>query len=96
MKQQIARLSPHQNAKVASIVWAVTSLLFVVPMFLVSWLTIPPQARGHNGFFDYFFLIMPFAYLILGYIVAVFGCWVYNSLFKFIGGFEFESRDQQA
>jgi uncharacterized membrane protein len=95
MKQRIARLSPHQNAKVASIVWAVSSLIFVVPVSLVPFFTTPPEERGHGLFFG-FFLFMPVVYLIMGYVFTVFASWVYNRLVKYIGGFEFEVEDRQA
>lgn len=96
MKQQITRLSPHQNAKVAAVLWAVTSLVFVVPMFLMFVFTTPPQARAHDPFFEYFFLLFPFIYLILGYVLTLIASAVYNAFFKYIGGFEFESREPQA
>ncbi len=96
MKQQITRLSLHQNAKVAAVLWAVTSLIFVVPMFLIFTFTAPPQARGHGFFFDFFLLLFPIFYLILGYIFTVIACAAYNFFFKYIGGFEFEARDENA
>ena len=94
MKHQIARLSPHQNAKVAAILWALISLLFVVPMFLVLTLTAPPQAR-HDPLANYFMFALPFIYLIVAYIGVLLVCAIYNFLFRFIGGFEFESREGQ-
>ena len=36
MNQQISRLSPHQNAKVAAVLSAVASLIFVVPIYLLG------------------------------------------------------------
>ena len=91
MKQQIARLSPHQNAKVAAVVWAVISLIIVVPLALIP-LLVSPQAHG-SPFAGYFFLIMPVVYLVFGYIFTVFACWIYNFLVQYIGGFEYEARD---
>ena len=91
MKQQIARLSPHQNAKVAAVVWAIISLIFVIPMSL-SFLLVSPQAHG-GPFAGGFFLIMPVIYLIFGYLFTAFACWIYNLLVKYIGGFEYEARD---
>jgi hypothetical protein len=41
MKIQIARFSPHQNAKVFAVLMAIASLLFGVPMF-TAFLFIPP------------------------------------------------------
>ena len=37
---------------------------------------------------------MPFFYLVFGYISTVIGSAIYNYLFRFIGGFEFEVNDE--
>ena len=34
MSQQVARLSPHQNGKVFAVLMAVTSLIFILPLFV--------------------------------------------------------------
>jgi len=38
----------------------------------------------------------PFIYLIFGYISVAIGCALYNVMFKYIGGFEFEARERDA
>lgn len=89
MKQQIARFSPHQNAKVAAILMAASSLLFVVPIALVFSFTMPSQARPPM---ITMFLIMPVMYLVIGYIAIGLSCLIYNLLARYIGGIEFESE----
>jgi len=42
------------------------------------------------------FLLFPTFYIIFGYIFTLIGCAIYNFLFKYIGGFEYESRDKNA
>ena len=97
MKIQIARLSPHQNAKVFAVLMAIGSLVFVVPMF-VAFQFIPPgvDARGNpvNPPSTAFVLLFPFIYLVMGYLMVVAGCWLYNIMVRFLGGFEYETRDQ--
>jgi len=88
MKQQVARLSPHQNGKVFAVLMALGSLVFVVPMALVFSFTAPdPKAPP-----AWFFLMFPVAYLVIGYIGVAVGCWLYNTMFKVIGGIEFETQ----
>lgn len=98
MKKQIKRLSPHQNGKVSAILMTLASLLFVVPMALVM-SALGPQVDQHGNEIAMptgFFLAMPVLYAIFGYISVAIGCALYNFLFKFIGGFEFESIEKDA
>lgn len=88
MKQQIARFSPHQNAKVAAVLMAVTSLLFIVPFVLVFSFVLPAQGRPPL----LMFLIMPVMYLVIGYIAVALSCLIYNLLARYTGGIEFESE----
>ena len=88
MKQQIVRLSPHQNGKVFAVLMAVGSLIFIVPFFAFFAAVAPAQARPPM----FMLLVMPLVYLVLGYITVAIGCAVYNFMFKYIGGIEFSSE----
>jgi len=94
MKIQITHLSPHQNAKVFGVLMAVSSLLFVIPMVLVfSFLPKPVDASGNTaGPPAYIFLLFPIMYLVMGYVMARFGCLICNRAFRYIGGIEFDQR----
>ena len=92
MKQQIARFSPHQNGKVFAVLFAVSSLVFLVPFTLFFLASAPAEARPPL----FFFLAMPVLYLVMGYIMVAIGCAVYNALYKYIGGIEFEARGVDA
>lgn len=96
MKKQISRLSPHQNGKVFGALMAVSSLFLVIPMALMM-AAMGPQV-DHNGnevvFPIGFVFVMPIIYAVFGYLFSVIGCVVYNLLFKYIGGFEFELIDK--
>jgi len=89
MKQQIARFSPHQNGKVLGVLTAVSSLVFFVPFF-VFFAAVAPAGQRPPLFM---MLMMPILYLVLGYIMVAIGCAVYNFMFKYIGGIEFESTN---
>ena len=98
MKSQISRLSPHQNGKVLGVLLAVSALFVGVPFFTFIFFIGPgvdEQGRDMK-----FLLFMPYifsiVYLIVGYFTVVIGSVVYNILYKYIGGFEFEQKDKDA
>ncbi|HET7833077.1 MAG TPA: hypothetical protein VFK88_08955 [Gallionella sp.] len=90
MKQQITRFSPHQNAKVTAILMAIGSLIFVVPIFVLVALKAPAGTQPPMAML----IIMPLIYLIFGYISIAILSAVYNFLYKYIGGIEFESTTE--
>lgn len=92
MKQQIARLSPHQNGKVFAVLLTVTSLIFMVPFFLLFAAFTPAEARPQM----FMLIVLPLVYLVFGYVSIVIGCALYNFLYRFVGGIEFESTDPRA
>jgi len=98
MKMQISRLSPHQNAKVFAVLMAFGSLVFVVPMALLTAFVAPGvDAHGNpvEPLSSAFFLAFPIIYLIVGYLMTVVGCTLYNVMFKYLGGIEYEARDER-
>ncbi|MDI3326893.1 hypothetical protein QKW35_21160 [Pontibacterium granulatum] len=95
MKKQIRRFSPHQNAKVFAVLMAVSIVPFFVPMLIMMGFTMPDVDR-HGNPIDFpmmMFWMMPFIYLIFGYISVAIGCAIYNFLFRFVGGIEVEISD---
>ncbi len=86
MKQQVVRLSPHQNGKVVAVLTAVGSLVFLVPMFLIFAVVAPMQVRPPFVML----LMMPLMYLAFGYVMVAIGCVIYNFMYAHIGGIEFE------
>lgn len=93
MKQQISRLSPHQNGKVFGVLMAISSLIFLVPFFLIFSATMPAEAGGPPMFM---IIIMPVIYLVVGYLTVAAACAVYNFMFKYLGGIEFEAKSEDA
>jgi hypothetical protein len=87
MKVMIKRLPPHQNAKVVAILMALASLVFVLPWFLVITLTTPAGMRPPL----LMLVLLPLIYLVLSYVMVAVSCAVYNRMYRFIGGLEFES-----
>lgn len=88
MKQQIVRLSPHQNAKVFAVLMAVGSLVFLVPFFIFASIVAPAEQAPPI----WMVLLFPIVYLILGYITVIAGCALYNFMYWYIGGFEYTAN----
>ena len=95
MKKQIRRLSPHQNGKVFGVLMAASSLIFVIPFFLLVLFGVDfTDANGNAvGFPPFLVFIFPIMYFILGYIGGGFSCLVYNWVCKYIGGLEYETAE---
>jgi hypothetical protein len=98
MKKQITRLSPHQNGKVFGIMMATSSVPIMLLSVIIFELFAPTgmTQSGAKSFPPLFiFIVFPFAYLIIGYIFVGIGCLIYNMLFNYIGGFEFEVSEKE-
>lgn len=94
MKTQIARLSPHQNGKVFAILMALSSFMFVVPMALVfSFIPAGTDAHGNPVAQPSVFMLLlfPVLYLVMGYVMIALGSVIYNFMFQYVGGIEYES-----
>ncbi len=88
MKQQVVRFSLHQNAKVFAVLIAISSLIFLIPLMLIFMLATPVAGRPPM----IMIAIMPIIYLVFGYISVAIGCAIYNFMYPYIGGIEFESK----
>lgn len=93
MKIQIARVSPHQNAKVFGVLMAVMSFVFIVPMLLLYLAFGPTEVNGEPPPSPILALVFPLLYLVFGYLVVAIGSALYNFLFRYVGGIEFESAN---
>lgn len=89
MKHQITRFSPHQNAKVFAVLMAITSLVFLVPFLMIVSLASPHRMAPPA----LFMILTPIVYLLIGYIMTVIWCAVFNVVAKYTGGIEFESAE---
>ena len=96
MPKQLTYLSPHQNGKVFGILMALASLTFVIPFSLfflvIHHLTAPIGLPP--GPPPFLFLIFPVMYMVFGYLSVALGCLLYNFMFKYIGGIEFQDGER--
>ncbi|WP_151633176.1 hypothetical protein [Noviherbaspirillum aerium] len=89
MRIQIARFPLHQNAKVIAVLMALSSLIFALPMFVVF--LFMPAMEGQQRPSAFMFLLFPFLYLVMGYVMVAIGCALYNLVSKYVGGIEYET-----
>lgn len=89
LKKQIINISPLQTAKVFAVLYFLMSIPFIVIMF-ISFLSAPDGVSLPVGFL----ILMPFLYLILGFIFTVIGAWVYNLVASWVGGIEYTSIEK--
>jgi hypothetical protein len=91
MKKRITHIAPWQAAKVSAVLYFVVGLIVAVPVGLMS-LFVPPQP-GHEPPGIGFVLSLPILYALIGLIFVPLGCWLYNTVAKFVGGFEITTSD---
>lgn len=87
---QVKRLSPHQNGKVFGVLFGLVSLVFILPFVMLAAAFSPQTGLGNMGIG--FFLFFPLIYLVMGYITTAIGCGVYNMVYKFVGGIEYDAE----
>ncbi|MBX3623328.1 MAG: hypothetical protein KF891_25440 [Rhizobacter sp.] len=88
VRHQIRRLSPHQNAKVSAVMMAIVSLVFILPFGLIASAFGPSGSGIGMGML----IAAPLIYLVVGYVMTIIGCAVYNFVSKLVGGIEYEAE----
>jgi hypothetical protein len=91
MTKQLSRIAPWQAGKLFALIYFVMSLLFVIPMALVSAFAPMPQGAKPPGLG--FIVCLPFLYALAGLIFVPLGCWVYNTAAKLVGGLQISVTD---
>ena len=86
MRQQIARLSVHQTAKVFAVIYGLLGLVFLPIMWLATSFT----AENEFGAGGLWMLIFPAMYAVFGYVFTAIACVIYNWVAGMIGGIEIE------
>ena len=86
MHKQIVKLAVHQSSKVVAILHFLVGFIYLIPLVLLLYFS-----TGDASFFGY--LILPFVFLVLGYIGYVIIFWLYNLVAGSFGGIEIELSD---
>ena len=89
MKRRISQISPVRTSLVMAVLYFFITLpivvLMAVPMFFVR--------SEMPGFPIALMVALPFIYAFFGFLFTVYGCWVYNFVARFTGGFEYTSDE---
>jgi hypothetical protein len=83
MKKQLAHISIHQTSKVIAYIYFLLSLIILIPVaaFVLFYTQESAQAV--------FLFILPFFYLVCGYLATALFCFFYNKIAGMAGGIEF-------
>lgn len=90
--KSITYVAPHKTALTIAIVFALSSLLFIIPMMMFSFM----PATDHNGNTInsgvpvVMMMIMPVFYFIFGYLFTGLSALIYNKVARFTGGVKVE------
>ena len=94
--KSITYFNPHKTALTASLVFALGSLIFIIPMAIgFSFMpSIDGDGNPVNTQFPTAMIIgMPVFYLIFGYIWTAFSALIYNQVAKYTGGIKVKFSD---
>lgn len=87
-------IAPHKTALTMSILFAVSSLIFLIPMYAMFYSVVP--TTGPNGeavdvtFPMWMLVVLPISYLVIGYLFTGLFAWLYNLTARFTGGITFK------
>jgi len=93
MIKRITYFAPHKTALTVASVWALGSLLFIVPMAILMNFVPSVDDAGNavpKPIPGLMLLLMPLLYFIFGYIGTAFSAWVYNKVARLTGGIQLE------
>jgi hypothetical protein len=85
MNKRLSRIAPWQAGKVFAVMYFFLSLLFVIPLALITSIVPTPPGSGPR-FGPAMWIIFPFLYALAGLIFVPLGCWIYNMAAKVAGG----------
>ena len=83
MKKQLAHISIHQTSKVIAYIYFLLSLIILIPIGAFTLFVVEDRSLA------IFWFILPFAYLVCGYLGSALFCFFYNKIARMVGGIEF-------
>lgn len=89
MKKQITHISVVQTSKVVALLYAVVSLIYtIIGVFMVAFGSKGIKAMG------LVYVFMPIIMMIIGFLMMLLFCWLYNVIAKRVGGIEVTVEDK--
>jgi len=88
--KRIKRFGVYQTSKVIAIIYFLITVVFMIPIVLISSLVGGENIPGFPFGGGIFFIFLPFIYGTMGFIMTAIGCLIYNLIARQTGGIEFE------
>ena len=82
--KRLSRIAPWQAGKLFAVIYFAMSLVFVLPLGLVSVFAPMPRFLRLG-----LVVLVPFLYALLALILVPLACWIYNVAASLVGGLEF-------
>jgi hypothetical protein len=90
--KRLSRIAPWQAGKLFALIYFFFSLLFVIPMLLIT--AFAPAPAGPGPKLGLGMLVsFPFLYALAGLILVPLGCWIYNIAAGMVGGLQVSISD---
>jgi hypothetical protein len=93
MTKRLSRIAPWQAGKLFALMYFFLSLLFVIPLLLVSVLVPMPAGPGPR-LGPGMLILFPFLYALVGLIFVPLACWIYNIAAGIVGGLQVSVADE--
>lgn len=90
--KRIRRFGVFQTSLHIAVTYFFISLIVMVPIFIFG-ASLFEEEFGMDGMGNISLIFIPFAYAIIGFIVSVIACAVYNLVARWTGGVEMEFTD---
>ncbi|HCS20917.1 MAG TPA: hypothetical protein DIW47_10235 [Bacteroidetes bacterium] len=88
--KRIKRFGVYQTAKVAAVIYFLIAAVFMLPFALIMSTVSGDKFPGFPFGGALFFILMPFLYGVLGFIMTAISCAIYNLVSRWTGGIEVE------
>ncbi len=88
--KRIKKFGVYQTSKISAVIYFLISAVFMIPFGLISSLIGNTNLPGFPFGGGAFFILIPFIYGFMGFIMTAIGCSVYNLVSKWVGGIEVE------
>lgn len=96
--RELKRIDPFSTAKIAGVIYLIITAVILVPFSLIMMLFVTsnsfkPSVPESIFFGGAFFLFLPIAYAVIGYLATLLSCAVYNLVASWVGGIKYEVED---
>lgn len=92
---RVKKFGVFQTAKVVGIIYALVSLVIILPFFMIGSMLSQEFFPEMAEFGGAILIVLPLVYGLVGFLFTALGCVVYNLIAGFTGGIEIEMETVQ-